>query len=362
MILTFGEVMLRIGPEGMLRFRQCLPGRVEASFGGGESNVACSLALLGDRVRYLTALPGNDIADALAGFLRGLGVDTGCILRRAEGRVGIYFLEGGANQRGSKVTYDRAMSAVALAAPEEYDFERALSDVSWVHVTGITPALSDNAFRSTLRLAELARGRGATVSCDLNFRKKLWRWEKGVAPGALAGRCMSKILEVTDVAIANEEDAADVLGIHAEGTSVESGRINAPAYRAVAEAMAARFPGLALVGVTLRESVSATHNNWGAMLYDARGKRAHFAPCDGRGDYRPYEIRSIVDRVGAGDSFAAGLIHVLCRGQAASPADAVRFAAAASCLKHSIPGDVNFASEDEVIALLKGDASGRVKR
>jgi 2-dehydro-3-deoxygluconokinase len=362
MILTFGEVMLRLAPGGLLRFRQCLPGRLDASFGGGESNVACSLALLGDRVRYLTALPDNDMADALIGFLRGMGIDTGTIPRVKDSRLGIYFLETGANQRSSKVTYDRAASAVALAGPDAYDLDRALDGVTWVHVTGITPALSEKAFRSTLALVQAAGAKGATVSCDLNFRKKLWRWEKGTAPNALARRCMSDILGHTDLVIANEEDASDVLGIEADGTSVEHGQINAAAYEAVAAAIAAQFPRVRRVGITLRESVSASHNNWGAMLYDSAAKRAQFAPCDARGSYRPYEIRSIVDRVGAGDSFAAGLIHVLARAKPGGPEEAVRFAAAASCLKHSIPGDVNFATEVEVTALIGGDASGRVRR
>ncbi len=362
MFLAFGEVMMRMGPSGTLRFRQALPGPLECSFGGGEANVCASLAVLGRPVRYLTALPKHRIADALVGTLRGLGVDTGCILRRDAGRLGIYFLEGGANQLASTVIYDREGSAISLAGPQEYDFARALEGVKRLHVTGITPSLSENAFGSTLELVRQAKQRRAIVSCDLNFRKKLWRWRPGTAAQALARECMQQILPFVDLVLGNEEDAQQVLGIQAAGTSVEAGQINAAAYQDVARQIRQQFPNVTQVAITLRESVSADHNNWGAMLYDARADKSYFAPRDAQGTYRPYEIRDIVDRVGAGDSFAAGLIYALDSEQYAQPADAVAFAAAASCLKHSIPGDMNFATLDEVKSLLSGHASGRVQR
>ena len=219
-----------------------MPGSAELTFAGAEANVCASLALLGAEARFITALPRNPIADAALGILRGLGVDTRSVVRREQGRLGIYFVEAGANQRGSNVVYDRDHSAISLATPDEYAFERALNGIRWVHVTGITPSLSENAFRSTLHLLQLARERGLPVSCDLNFRKKLWCWRPGTEPRQLARECMSQVLRLVDLAIANEEDAADVLDIHAQGTSVEQGQINARAYQDVARAMVAQFP------------------------------------------------------------------------------------------------------------------------
>jgi len=361
MILGFGEIMMRVAPAGFARFRQCLPGSVDVTFGGGEANVCGSLALLGRPTRYVTALPDHAMADALIGWQRNLGIDTSHILRR-EGRLGVYFLETGANQRSSTVVYDRTGSSVALAAPEEYDFEAALEGVTRVHVTGITPAISENGFRSTLQLVTKAAQRGAKVSCDLNFRKKLWRWRKGTAPKDLARECMTQLLPMIDVVIGNEADAEDVLGIHAEGTAVEEGQINAEAYAEVARKIAGRFKNVSLVAITLRESISASHNNWGAMLFDAKDGQPHFAPLTDRGEYRPFEIRDIVDRVGGGDSFAAGLLYALDSDAYGRPQDAIRFAVAASCLKHSLPGDMNFVTLAEVQALAGGQASGRVQR
>lgn len=362
MFLAFGEVMMRVSPPGFTRFRQCLPGSVDVTFGGGESNVCVSLAMLGRPTRYLTALPDNSMAESLIGWQRGLGVDTSCILRRDVGRLGIYFLETGANQRGSKVIYDRENSAVSLAAPEEYDFDAALQDVARVHVTGITPAISENGFLATLELVRRAAEKGAIVSCDLNFRKKLWKWQPGTDPANLARECMVQILPFVDIVVGNEEDADKVLGIRAEDTSVEEGQINPDAYVQVAQQVKEHFDNVSMVAITLRESVSASHNNWGAMLYDAQKGESYFAPLDERGDYRPYQMRNIVDRVGAGDSFAAGLTYALDREEYADPAMAIRFAVAASCLKHSILGDANYVTVEEIEALVGGQASGRVQR
>jgi 2-dehydro-3-deoxygluconokinase len=362
MFLAFGEIMARIAPPGVRRWRQSLPGAVEITWGGGEANVCASLAMFGEPVRYLTALPRTPIAEALADTLRGLGIDSGHILWRKEGRLGLYFVEAGANQRGSTVIYDRAGSAVSLASAGEYDFDAALAGVRQLHVTGITPAISAAAAEANLELLRRAKAAGVAVSCDLNFRKKLWRWQAGVAPRELARKCMAEALQYVDLVIANEEDAADVLDIHAAGTNVAAGRINAEAYQQVARRIVERFPNVARVAITLRESVSADHNNWGAMLYEAASDKSHFAPLDASGNYAPYEIRDIVDRVGAGDSFAAGLLHALAGEDFCRPELAIQFAVAASCLKHTIHGDFNYVTREEVAALAAGNATGRVQR
>ena len=362
-VAGFGEVMLRLSPEGKLRFSQSFPGRIEAIFGGGEANVCVSLAQFGMRSRYLTALPkANPIVDALIAEMRGLGVDTERIVRTDGGRLGIYFAEPGSNQRGSAVVYDRAGSAVSETGPDGYDFDAMLDGVTWLHLSGITPSLTEKAYLSTLALAEKASACGIKISCDLNFRKKLWKWRAGTEPKKLAADCMGRIVPLADVIIGNEEDAADVFGIHAADTSVESGRINVSAYRNVALALSERFPKASHVAITLRESHSADHNNWGAMLYEAASGNASFAPLSADGTYAPYEIRSIVDRLGGGDSFCAGLIYALNTEEYSDPAKAVAFAVAASCLKHSIYGDYNRCTVGEVVSLMSGNASGRVKR
>ena len=362
MFLTFGEIMLRLAPEGCQRFGQSLPGSLEATFGGGEANVAASLAMFGAEVKYMTALPDNPIADVLSRQLTGLGVDMSSVIRRKGERLGIYFLETGANQRGSVVVYDRADSAVSNAAPEDYDMKSALDGVKWLHITGITPAISENAFHSTLALAKAAKESGVTVSCDLNYRKKLWRWREGSEPRDLAQECMKQVLTYVDVVIGNEEDASDVLGIASEGTELEKGVLNVAGYESVAAKIVEQFPHVKKVAITLRESISASHNNWGAMLFDAESKKACFAPTDSDGGYRPYEIRDIVDRVGGGDSFCAGLVFAMGSGKYEGDEACLSYAVAASCLKHSIKGDFNYVTEGEVVSLMQGDASGRVKR
>jgi 2-dehydro-3-deoxygluconokinase len=362
MFLAFGEIMARIAPPNRLRWRQAVPGAVQVTWGGGEANVCASLALFGKSVRYLTALPRHVIAESLVATLRGLGVDTSRILWRDEGRLGLYFVEAGANQRGSKVVYDRQDSAVSLAGPDEYDFSTALEGVHWLHVTGITPAVSEHAYRTNLALVRAAKEAGATVSCDLNFRKKLWKWRPGVAPRDLARQSMAEVLPHVDVVIGNEEDAADVLDIHAEATNVEQGEINAAAYAEVARAIVHRFSNVSRVAITLRESVSANHNNWGGMLYDASADHACWAPLNADGRYQAYEIRNIIDRVGGGDSFAAGLLYALNSNEHNSQQRAIEFAVAASCLKHSVHGDFNYVSVEEVTALAAGQTTGRVQR
>jgi 2-dehydro-3-deoxygluconokinase len=362
MFLGFGEIMARIAPPGHLRWAQTLPGSAQVTWGGGEANVCASLALFGASARYLTALPKTPVTQAMVATLRGLGVDVGHVLWRKEGRLGLYFVEVGANQRGSTVLYDRSHSAVSLAEPAEYHFAAALAGIQSVHVTGITPAISEAACRANLELVKQAKDSGASVSCDLNFRKKLWNWKSGVKPRELARQCMAEVLPFVDLVIANEEDAADVLDIHAAGTDVAQGRIDAASYEQVARQIISRFPNVSRVAITLRESVSADHNNWGAMLFDAKLGKAFFAPLNHHGEYEPFEIRDIIDRVGGGDSFAAGLLFALNSPEFADPQSAISFAVAASCLKHSVQGDFNYVTKEEVVALMGGNASGRVQR
>lgn len=358
-IVTFGEIMGRLCPPGHLRFVQSMPGSLELTFAGAEANVAASLAIFGADARFVTALPNNVLGDSCVRTLRGLGVDTTHILRSKSGRLGLYFVEKGANQRPSNVIYDRAHSAIAEA--KDFDWAAIFEGADWLHTTGITPALSRKAFESCLAAVRAAKAAGLTVSCDLNFRKKLWDWEPGTKSNELARRCMREILPHVDVCIANEEDAADVLGIHAEGSDIHGGQLAVAHYPEVAKEIIRQFPNIRQVAITLRESHSASHNNWGAMLYDAPSEKAHFAPLK-EGSYAPYEIRNIVDRVGGGDSFGAGLVFALNTPELSAPEQAIRFAVAASCLAHSIEGDFNFSSRAEVETLMGGSASGRVVR
>ena len=361
MFLGFGEVMMRVAPDQKLRLRQVLPGRVEVTWGGGEANVCASLAMYGQQARYVSALPDNALTASLIASLRGLGVDTSQILHR-DGRLGIYFVEVGANQRGSTVLYDRSYSSVSLAGPEEYDWETILQDVHWLHVSGITPAVSRAACESNLALVQRAKERGVTVSCDLNFRKKLWKWDDELTGIDLARKCMADVLPYVDLVIGNEEDAEDMLDIRASETDVHAGTINAMADEDVARQIVDRYSNVNRVAITLRESISADHNNWGAMLFDVATDKSYFAPIDENGEYKSYRIGHIVDRVGGGDSFAAGLLHALNTPKFQDPATAIDYAVAASCLKHSIKGDFNYIEQHEVEALMSGNASGRVQR
>lgn len=359
--VTFGEIMLRLSPPGHLRLRQTLPGSLDAIFAGAEANVAASLAMLGADVAYVTALPTGPHADACVANLRGLGIDTSAIVRSVEGRLGIFFVEPGANQLPSRVTYDRAGTSIAQAPPDAYDWPRLLDADSWLHITGITPAVSSVAAEATVAAARAAKEAGATVSCDLNYRAKLWNWESGTERKALARRVMTEVLDFVDLLIVNEEDCDDVLGIRAGTSDTGKGDLDVAAYPDAARQVIDRFPNVRRVATTLRQSISASHNNWGAMLYEAEGERALFAP-EVDGEYRPYEIRNIVDRVGGGDSFAAGLMFALNSPDYGAADASLRFAAAASCLSHSISGDLNYASRAEIEALLSGAGSGRVVR
>ena len=361
-VVTFGEVMLRLAPQEHLRLRQVLPGQLEATFGGGELNVAVSIAFQGGQSAFLTTLPDNVLTDTLEQELRKLNVDADLIQRSTEGRFGIYFVETGANQRAGTVTYDRDGSTISLFPAERYDWNSAFSAANWFHITGITPAISANAAEASLAAVKHAKQQGLTVSCDLNFRKKLWNWKPGTSTVELARSTMREMMPSIDVVIANEEDADLSLGIHAPESDVESGELNVAGYEQVAQQIISEFPNVSKVAVTLRESISASHNNWGAMLFDAETQVAHFAPVDSEGRYKPYEIRNIVDRVGAGDSFSGALIFALNTGELSAPESAIRYAVAASCLKHSIKGDFNYATRSEIEALMQGSRSGRVQR
>lgn len=337
-VVAFGEIMMRLNPEGYLKFVQA--DKFEVSYAGGEANVAVSLAHFGDEAAFVSKIPAHEIGQCAVNALRHFGVDTGKILRGGA-RLGLYFVEKGASQRGGKVIYDRADSAIAMAKRRDFDWDVLLEGVDWFHWTGITPALGGELPEITLDALKTCRRKGIVVSCDLNYRGKLWTREK-------AGEVMGELVSYVDVLIANEEDAKDVFGIEAEDTDVMGGRLNHEGYISVAEQLAGRFH-CGAVAITLRGSISASENNWAGMLYT--GGQAHFS--------RNYLIK-LVDRVGGGDSFGGGLIHAMLKGM--SSKDAIEFAVAASCLKQTIEHDFNLVSEADVLALMEGNASGRVQR
>ena len=358
--LTFGEIMMRMAPPGHLRMTQTLPGSLDVTFAGAEANVAASLAILGAEVSFVTSLPENPLTDVCLNTLSGLGIGAH-VLRGDIGRFGIYFVETGANQRPSRVIYDREASTISLMNPDSYNWREICEGSDHLHVTGITPALSQAAATATQDAVETAKASGMQVSCDLNYRGKLWNWEPGTDRKELAARVMKEILPYVDILIANEADCGDVLNIHAGESNVESGSVDVQAYPSVARQVAEQFPNLKLIATTLRQSISASHNNWGAMLLDVTSDDAHFAPKSG-GAYAPYEIHNIVDRVGGGDAFAAGLLFALNDDDYPDAESALRFATASSCLAHSILGDFNFSSREEVDALMHGSSAGRVVR
>jgi 2-dehydro-3-deoxygluconokinase len=361
-LVTFGEVMLRLAPEEFLRITQAVPGRLEATFGGGEVNVAVSVAQQGGVAAFATALPDNLLTDAFEQELRRLKVDARLVERKKTGRFGIYFVETGANQRAGTVSYDRDQTCMALAGDSDFDWNMIFAGATWFHLTGITPALSAGAAQAALQAVQSARSLGVAVSCDLNFRKKLWRWNERLSPVELARQTMSRLVASVDLVIANEEDAEMCLGIKAAESDVEAGVLHIAGYAQVAREIVRRFPNVARVAVTLRESISASHNNWGGLLYEAAHDRIWLAPVDQAGVFRPFEIRNIVDRVGAGDAFAGALIFALNTPSLCEPQAALRYAVAASCLKHSIKGDFNYATRAEIESLMQGAGSGRVQR
>ena len=340
-VVTFGEIMMRLSPPGFLRFSQARS--FDVIYGGGEANVAVSLANYGIPVDYVTRLPKNDIGVACMRFLRENGVGVDKIVWGGD-RLGIYFLEMGAVARSSQVIYDRDGSSIATIQPGMVDWKEAFSDAGWFHWTGITPAISESLAAVCLEGVKTAKEMGLTVSCDLNYRSKLWRW------GKRAGEVMPEMVKHCDVAIGNEEDAAQVFGIHAPDTDVTSGQIDAGKYRIVCETLHERFRGLKTIAITLRGSISASHNTWSGILWDEG--QVYVAPT--------FDITHIVDRVGGGDSFMGGLIYGLKKYD--SKQRALDFAVAASCLKHTIFGDFNLVSASEAEKLMGGDVSGRVSR
>ncbi|MCI8399620.1 MAG: sugar kinase [Oscillibacter sp.] len=337
-VITFGEIMLRLAPNGYLRFFQ--DDQLQATFGGGEANVSVSLANYGLDTAFVTKLPAHAIGQGAVNSLRALGVDTSKIVRGGD-RVGIYYLEKGASQRGSVCIYDRAHSAIQEAKPEDFDWDAIFEGADWFHFTGITPALGPNLVEICRQACKAAKAKGVKISCDLNYRGKLWTREEARA-------AMTDLCQYVDVCISNEEDAKDVFGIEAENTDIYGGKLNKDGYKSVAKQLADKF-GFEKVAITLRTSISASDNDWAGMLYDGT-------------DYcfsKEYHLR-IVDRVGGGDSFGGGLIYSLLTGK--STQEAVEFAVAASALKHSIEGDYNRVTAAEVEKLAGGDASGRVQR
>lgn len=339
-VLTFGEIMLRLRAPGHERFFQS--NMMEATFGGGEANVAVSLANYGMDAEFFSVLPDNDMGTHCIGELRKFGVDTKKILR-APGRMGIYFLEAGANQLPSKVIYDRAYSTIAMAKPGDVDWDKVFEGVDWFHITGITPAISQSAMELSLQSVKAAKEKGITVSCDLNYRKNLWKY------GKKASEVMREMAKYVDVAIANEEDVQKSLEITVD-VNVESGELDREKYRALGSKVLETYPNMKMIAITLRESHSADWNGWAACLND--GKNFYVS--------KKYEIRDIIDRVGGGDSFAGGLIYGL--NHYDDKQSALEFAVAASCLKHSIIGDFNRVGVSDVEKLMGGDGTGRVQR
>ena len=339
-VVTFGELMLRLEPNGYLRFVQS--DYLEATFGGAEANVAVSLSNFGVDADFVSKLPSHEIGQSGINSLRKFGVGTSHVVRGGE-RVGIYYCEKGASQRPSKVIYDRANSSIANAKRGDFNWDEIFKGADWFHFTGITPALSPELTEICIEACKKAKEKGLTISTDLNYRKKIWSREA-------ANKAMSGICKYVDVCIANEEDAKDVFGIEAENTNIESGQLNFDGYVSVASQLAKRFD-FKYVAITLRESISANDNNWSALLFNGTNEKSFFS--------KKYAVR-IVDRVGGGDSFGGGLIYALLNKY--NEQDAIEFAVAASCLKHSIEGDYNMVSVDEVNSLAKGSGSGRVQR
>ncbi len=337
-VVTFGELMQRLSPQGYSRFLQA--DKYVVTYGGGEANVAVSLANYGVDVEFVSKLPKHEIGQAAVNSLRCFGVGTERVVRGGA-NVGCYYVERGASQRSSKVIYHRADSAIAKATTDDFDWNSILADVEFFHFTGITPALGGELPAICEDALKVCKAKGITVSCDLNYRKNLWSKE-------LAGKVMSDLMQYVDICIANEEDAADVFGIHATGTDVSGGVISHDGYKEVAKKLSDRF-GFKMVAITLRGSISANDNNWAGMIYD--GKEYYFS--------KDYSIR-IVDRVGGGDSFGGGLIYSLIN--KLSLQETIDFAVAASCLKQTIEGDYNLVSVEEVKKLVEGDGSGRVQR
>ena len=346
-IVTFGEIMGRLSAPGFKRFAQAMPGSLDVIFAGAEASIAGSIALLGGNASFVTALPKHPIADACVASLRSIGVDTRHILRTSEGRLGLYFLETGTNQRPANVIYDREGSSIAITPPQAYHWEAILKGADWLVVSGITPALSRNAANVTFSAMQTASQMGVRVLIDVNYRSKLWSWEPSIPPRELATRTLKEMLPLVDLFVGGREDLEALRGA----------QTNVSLEELVLE-FARDFPRVQHVAMSLRESVSASHNNFGGMLFDKASHTFHYAPHK----ERFYPITHIVDRLGTGDAFTAGLLHALTSPDLAAPQTAIAFATAAGCLAHSIEGDCNFSTRSEVEALMNGDSAGRIRR
>jgi 2-dehydro-3-deoxygluconokinase len=353
-VVTLGEIMMRLATPGHARFQQAMPGMLQSTFAGAEATVAAALAHWGGNASFVSALPDHAIADACVVNLRQFGVDTRHVLRTPHGRLGLFFLETGANQRPHQVIYDREGSSVAITPPEAYDWNAIFADATWFHITGITPALSENAANVARTALREASSRGLSISLDVNFRSKLWNWSPPLSAVELAARTLQELMPMVTVFLGGREDAATLLDIHADCTAED---VNVD----VARKLAVRYPQLTHVAMSLREGVSANHSLWSGLLHEVASDTTHFAPMQD-GSRVPFEIPNIVDRLGAGDAFAAGIIHALSSPGARDAADAIRFAVAAGCLAHSVEGDFVPVSRAEVEALMRGEASSRVRR
>lgn len=359
-VVAFGEIMARLAAPGNLRLRQSR--NLDVTFAGAEASVAASICNFGGEARYVTALPKHALAEATMDAIRAVGIDTKYILRTDKGRLGLYFLETGANHRPSNVIYDRADSAIARTKPDAYDWDGIFDNAQWLHLTGITPAISKNGAEATLLAAKKAKELGISVSLDLNLRPTLWKWDENYTTFELAQKVMADILPFVDVLIGNEENCYTVLGIKTTDKKAYSQDMDASRYPNVVRKVVDQFPNISKVAITIRESISANHNRWGAMLFDVSKNEAYYAPLNISGNYCAYEIKNMIDRVGGGDSFAGALIFALITPELSEGQTAVNYAVAASCLKHSIKGDFNYSTRGEVEQLMKGNASGRIIR
>jgi 2-dehydro-3-deoxygluconokinase len=346
-VVCFGEIMGRLATPGFKRFQQAMPGSLGVTFAGAEASIASSIAYLGGNASFVTALPNHAIADACVANLRSLGLDTKDIVRTPLGRLGLYYLETGANQRPGQIIYDREGSSIAITPAEAYDWERIFEAAEWFVISGITPAISRNAAEVTATALDEARKRNLKIAIDMNYRSKLWQWEPPLTPRELATRTMRTLIPYADLFVGGREDAEAMLDLQGSASNEE-----------LARQITSKFPNIRLVAMTLRESISATHNHFGGMLYDATADQAFYAPEKGR----LYSIANVVDRIGTGDAFTAGLLFSLLTHPISTPAIAIAFASAAGCLAHSIEGDCNFSTRTEIEALMHGNASGRVIR
>lgn len=347
-VVTFGEIMARLAAPGHLRFQQAMPGSLEVTFTGAEANVAMSIVHFGGEAAFVTALPDHPLADACVANLRSVGVDTRCILRRAEGRLGLFFLETGANQRAGQVIYDREGSTVAITEATVYPWETIFAEAEWFVISGITPAISRTAAEVTCAAMDAAAARGVKIAFDMNYRSKLWHWEPSLPARELATQTLRELLPLADLIIGGREDFLAVLENEMAPANTQD----------LLDQMARQFPKAKLVALTQREAVAAHHHFWSGLLFEATSGTLHQAPSEGG----RYEISQMVDRLGGGDAFTAGLVFALMTPTLSDPATALAFATAASCLAHSIQGDFNFVTRAEVEALMFGDASGRVRR